>query len=421
MEAQGYGVKAEVICVGDELLSGLSDNTNATWLCGQMVGFGGVVVAVTTVGDQLEAIESALLQAGSRADFVVITGGLGPTSDDRTKDAALSYFGGTLVPVEEEIERIRLMFAERGLPLTDRNVAQGWVPDTAVVLSNHVGTAPGMEFRKGGTTYVFLPGVPAEMKHIFTRFQERWFGQPDLDTLPYVSSDITTVGIGESFVADTLSGWEKALPKELGVGYYPAAGMVRVRLSCRHQHPATAMARLQHHLVQAAAHFPQDAFLTFGKSWDQYFFEEMQSRGLSLATAESCTGGYLAHRVTTVPGSSAIFRGSIVAYHNIIKTEMLGVDPDILEAHGAVSRETVVQMAEAVCGTMGAEVGVAISGIAGPEGGTPEKPVGTVWVAVAFNGTTTAEKHLMGSHRLRNIEKSAIVAMRLILKMISNG
>jgi len=417
MEQQNKELLAEVISVGDELLNGLSVNTNATWLCGRISEAGGRVVAVTTVGDTLDDIVMALSHALTRAGLVFVTGGLGPTSDDRTKDATIRFFGGSLVPVEEEIERIRLMFAERGLPLTDLNIAQGWVPDTAAVLTNPVGTAPGMEFRKEDTTFVFLPGVPAEMKQIFSDCIHRWFGEQGTG-ITLVGSDITTVGIGESFVAATLSEWERELPGWLNTGYYPSAGMVRVRLSCTHHDPENALSVIKTHLQKAAAHFPGHAFLSYGKSWDDFFFHEILSRGLTIATAESCTGGYLAHRLTSVPGSSSIFRGSIVAYHNNIKTEFLGVEPDTLDHHGAVSRETVTTMAGEVRERMSSDIGVAISGIAGPDGGTPEKPVGTVWIAVAYRNEVTAEIHLLGSHRLRNIEKSAQLAMMMVLKRL---
>jgi nicotinamide-nucleotide amidase len=418
MTQQRSEIVVEVISIGDELLNGLSGNTNATWLCGRISEAGGRVVAVTTVGDTLSDIVTALSHAAGRAGLVIITGGLGPTSDDRTKDATLHFFGGRLVPVQEEIERIRLMFARRGLPLTELNIAQGWVPDTAVVLSNPVGTAPGMEFCKGNTTYLFLPGVPAEMKQIVSDNMHRWFGEQGTGST-LVGSDITTVGIGESFVAATLAGWEKELPEWLSLGYYPSSGMVRVRLSCTHNTPDKALTEIKEILQKAASHFPGKAFLTYGKSWDDYFFHEIKSRGLTIAAAESCTGGYLAHRITAVPGSSAIFRGSIVAYHNDIKTAILNVDTETLHHHGAVSHEAVARMAVEVRERLQSDIGVAISGIAGPDGGTPEKPVGTVWIALACRSGVTAEKFLLGSHRLRNIEMSAQLAMMMVLNHLA--
>jgi nicotinamide-nucleotide amidase len=409
----------EILNIGDELLNGTSANTNATWLCGRCMQEGGNVVAVTMVGDSLEEIFRALKRASRRSDLVIITGGLGPTSDDRTKDAALEWFGGTMAPVTSEIERIRQLFAERGYPLTERNIQQGWIPDTAFNLGNPVGTAPGMEFRKDDTTFVFLPGVPAEMKAIFDQHFPRWFGHKENDSR-FVFSEMITVGIGESFVADTLSDWQANLPEELSLAFLPSAGLVKIRLSCFSKDIEAARLKINKLLSEAASLFPDDAFMTEGASWDAYFFREILSTGRTISTAESCTGGYLAHRITSVPGSSAMFRGSIVAYHNDIKEGFLDVPVEILSAHGAVSSEVVTIMAENIRRKFKTDIGVAISGIAGPDGGSVEKPVGTVWIAVADGQDVHKKMFLMGSDRIRNIEKSAVMAMKMVLNLLTS-
>ncbi|MFO7722171.1 MAG: CinA family nicotinamide mononucleotide deamidase-related protein [Bacteroidales bacterium] len=412
-------IRVEILNIGDELLNGTSVNTNATWLCGRCVQEGSNVLAVTMVGDSLEEILRALKRAASRSDLVVITGGLGPTSDDRTKDAALAFFGGQMVPVASEIERIRQLFAERGYPLTERNIQQGWIPDTTFNLGNPVGTAPGMEFIKDDTTFVFLPGVPAEMKAIFDQNFPRWFGREEI-SIRFIFSEMITVGIGESFVADTLSEWQNNLPGDLSLAFLPSAGLVKIRLSCFTDDTEATRLRINTLLSQAAERFPGDAFMTGGASWDEYFHRELLSTGKTIATAESCTGGYLAHRITSVPGSSAYYKGSIVAYHNDIKEAYLGVPGEMLEAHGAVSREVVTLMAQQIRIKLNTGIGVAISGVAGPDGGTQEKPVGTAWIAVADGAQSITKMFLMGSDRIRNIEKSTVMAMKMVLNLITS-
>lgn len=410
-------VRLEVINIGDELLNGTAVNTNATWICAQGASGGAVVVAVTMIGDQPEAIREALDRAGGRANLVLVTGGLGPTMDDRTKEVALEYFGGKLVPVHDEIARIRKLFADRGLPLTERNEQQGWVPDTCTVLSNPVGTAPGMEFQCGEVTFVFLPGVPAEMKRIISDHAERWFTETSHDH-GFVYGEMMVIGIGESFVADTLQLWERELPDHLTLAYLPSGGLVRIRLSCRRSHTTlNPLSQIAQYLESATRLFPGKAFLTMGASLEQYLVERLESNGQTIATAESCTGGYLSHRITSVPGSSAVYIGSVIAYHNHIKEKMLQVPKEVLEMHGAVSKEVVTFMAASVRGLFNTTFGVAISGIAGPEGGSVEKPVGTVWIAVATEQNVIAEKFLMGTDRIRNIEKSTTASLALVLGM----
>lgn len=412
-------MKTEIINIGDELLNGTSVNTNSTWLCSRVVENGGQVVASTMIGDDESQIVNSLALASTRADFVVVTGGLGPTSDDRTKDATLKYFGGNLIPDNAEIGRIRTLFAERGLPLTERNILQGWVPDNAIVFSNPVGTAPGMEFERDGVRFLFLPGVPAEMKRIFDDNIGHWFSAEMTDG-QFISDEIMIIGVSESFVADKLQLWQEKLPAELSVAYLPSAGLVKVRLSVYHHDKVRTMSTIQESLLKAAELFPGEAFYTGGRNWENYFFQNLLAGKKTIATAESCTGGYLSHLITTIPGSSEIFRGGIVAYHNNIKTEWLGVDESTINAYGAVSNEVTTAMAASVREKFNADIGVAVSGIAGPGGGTDEKPVGTVWIAVSHGKEVIAQKFLMGSDRIRNIEKSAVMAMKMVLNSINS-
>ncbi len=410
----------EILNIGDELLNGTSVNSNATWLAGRVVALGGKVVAVTMVGDDPEDMLAALKIAGSRAGLVIVTGGLGPTVDDRTREVTIRFFGGKLIPNLSEIERIRKLFAERGLPLTERNIDQGWVPDKAVALTNPVGTAPGMEFTHDGATWLFLPGVPAEMKTIFDGNIQRWF-KPENTEGVFVSSEMVVVGVPESFVADCLCPWQEKLPENWSLAFLPSAGLVKIRLSCMHNDRVDALHQIHHALAMAMLLFPYDAFFTAGEDWNRYFSNLLKDHRITLSTAESCTGGYLSHRITTVPGSSDIFTGGVIAYHNRIKSSWLNVPDHILEKHGAVSEETVSIMAAEVRKKFGTTVGVAISGIAGPDGGTPEKPVGMVWIAVADEEQVVANMFLMGNDRMRNIEKSAVMAMKMVLNLLEKS
>jgi nicotinamide-nucleotide amidase len=413
-------MRCEILNIGDELLNGTSVNTNATWLCGRFSHLGARIVAVTMVGDSLEDILKAFGTAAERAEFIVVTGGLGPTSDDRTREATLRYFGGKLVPVESEIERIRLLFAERGLPLTERNIEQGYVPDTCIPITNPVGTAPGMEFRVDGRIWLFLPGVPAEMKTIVDGNILRWFNDSGSNKT-FVADEIMVIGVGESFVADRISHWQEQLSSGLSLAYLPSAGLVRIRLSCFSAQPACDRDIIRTELEKVMKVFPKEAFYTAMAEWNEYFFQMLNQENKTIAVAESCTGGYLAHRITSVPGSSAIFLGGIIAYHNKVKSGQLGVPESMLEQHGAVSGEVVEAMASGIRKKLGSDLGVGISGIAGPDGGTPDKPVGTVWIAVADAKGVTKKMFLMGTDRIRNIEKSAVMAMKMALNLLATS
>lgn len=411
-------MKTEIINIGDELLNGTSVNTNSTWLCSRVVENGGSVLASTMIGDDETQIINALELASSRADLVIVTGGLGPTSDDRTKDATLKFFGGSLIPDDSEIERIRKMFAERGLPLTERNIMQGWVPDNALIFTNPVGTAPGMEFARNGVRYLFLPGVPVEMKRIFDENIYHWFNA-EMPDGQFVYDEIMIIGVSESFVADKLQLWQEKLPSELSVAFLPSAGLVKIRLSIHHHDKTRTQAILEEQLKSAMKFFPGESFYTGGKTWENYFNAQMHKSMKTIATAESCTGGYLSHLITTISGSSNIFRGSIVAYHNSVKTEWLDVEESTIKKYGAVSEEVTKAMAVSIRDRFKVDIGVAVSGIAGPGGGTDEKPAGTVWIAIANSSEIKAEKFLMGSDRISNIEKSAVMAMKMVLNSIT--
>ncbi len=410
----------EIINIGDELINGTSVNTNATWLCARAVEYSARVVSVTVIGDSPAQIIESLDIASQRAAVVIITGGLGPTSDDYTKVVTLKYFGGNLIPNHDEIERIRRLFEERGILLSERNISQGWVPDNATVYSNPVGTAPGMGFKKNGTLFVFLPGVPSEMKRIFDNNADEWFRKENRSR-KFVYDEMMIIGIGESFVADRLSEWQKMLPDDFSLAFLPSAGLVKIRLSTYDVDTNILRDNIKKELIKAASLFPGNAFHTSGLSYENFFFNELQKKKLTVSVAESCTGGFLSHCITSVPGSSEIFRGGIVAYHNDIKTGWLDVPAGILESYGAVSAECVKAMSENILLKFNTDLAISVSGIAGPDGGTPGKPVGTVWIAVSDGTNTITKMFLMGSDRIRNIEKSAVMAMKMALNLISTS
>lgn len=406
-------INAEILTIGDEILYGQINDTNSTWIALQLSERGIRVIRKTTVGDEENAMMKAFEEAEARADIVIITGGLGPTKDDLTKPLLAKYFNMKLRLHEEALQEITTLFEKRGFQMTDTNRQQAWLPDGCVKLTNRMGTAPGMWFDKGNTTFVSLPGVPYEMKVLVTeqvipRLRAKY-------TLPVIYHKmIRTIGIGESWLSDKIEWWETSLPAHIRLAYLPSPGQVKLRLTGAGPDLPTIKSEVQEQVNRV---LPEIQKYVFG-----YDDEEIESavgkllleRNMTVGTAESCTGGYLAHKLTSVPGSSAYFMGSIVSYANRIKVDELGVKQQTLDTEGAVSEATVVQMAEGVRRRLKTDIGLATSGIAGPDGGTAEKPVGTVWIACAMEGKTVAKKLQLTTDRQINIHASAIHTMNLL-------
>ncbi|HVV55260.1 MAG TPA: competence/damage-inducible protein A [Mucilaginibacter sp.] len=409
-------MQAEIITIGDEILIGQIVDTNSAWMAQQLNAIGIRVKQITSVSDDRHHILSALKEAHERAGLILITGGLGPTKDDITKVTLAEYFGVKLIEnkaalanVEAIFRRLRGQFAE----LLDVNRRQALVPENCEVLLNKNGTAPGMWFDYDETIYVSMPGVPHEMMYmmqdsVIPKLRQS-FKLPAI-----VHHTILTVGEGESYLAEKIADIENSLPPYIKLAYLPKLGQVRLRLS--------AYGENEEFLRQKVDEFADQIVKRVGKAvvtqedvpLEKAILDFMAERDLTLSTAESCTGGYISHLITQHPGSSKVFFGGAVSYSYELKESVLGVKNETLWQHGAVSEETVTEMVQGALLNFQSDYAVAVTGIAGPDGGTPEKPVGTVWIAVANKEKTVAKKFLFGNKRIQNIERTAIAALNML-------
>lgn len=411
-------VNASIITIGDELLIGQTIDTNSAFIAQQLNKIGIWVRRRVAIADDKPAILKTLAEEAGYSTIIIITGGLGPTADDITKPALCEYFGARLVVNDEALKNVTDIFLKLGRTLTDRNKAQAEVPDNCFMLPNRCGTAPGMWFEKAGVIYVSLPGVPHEMKDLMTTTVVPKLLQ-QLSLPAVVHKTLLTAGQGESTIADRLMAFEAGLPAHIKLAYLPSYGMVRLRLTGKHENKETvdkeiteAFAALKK-LVAEWMVVDDDVLL------QQAVSSLLKENGKTLATAESCTGGYLAHLITSLPGSSQIFNGSVVAYSNEVKQNILKVPLQILQTVGAVSEETVVQMALGACEQLNTDYALATSGIMGPGGGTPEKPVGTIWIGVASKeGKTKAQRLHLRFDRGRNIELTATAALNMLRRFV---
>ena len=403
---------AEIITIGDELLIGQVVDTNSAWIAEQLNLIGIRVHQITSISDNQEHILQTLEEASARAQLILITGGLGPTKDDITKQTLCKYFDTSLIFSHEAYKNIENLFYHRGVKVTEVNRQQAMVPANCKVLPNVNGTAPCMWFEKDNRIYVSMPGVPFEMKAIMEQ-----------EVLPLllhkhkqviIHRTILTEGVGESMLASIIEPWEDALPDFIKLAYLPQPGMVRLRL--------TAYGKAREVLQNAINRAENELFPLAGKyifGFDDDTLESvvgklLRQKGKTLSTAESCTGGNIAQLITSIAGSSDYFKGSVVAYSNEIKEKLLGVPHQTLLDYGAVSEQTVIAMAEGIRERFDTDYSIAVSGIAGPGGGTDEKPVGTTWIAVATPAGSTARKFLLGDHRGRNIRKASVSALNML-------
>jgi nicotinamide-nucleotide amidase len=408
---------ASIITIGDELLIGQVVDTNSAWM-GQELNRNGIWVAHRiAVGDNRDDIWQALDTEFSRSKLILVTGGLGPTADDITKPVLCDYFGGKLVVNENALDNVMKIFTRLQRPLIARNLQQAEVPDTCTVIPNRRGTAPGMWFEKEGRIFVSMPGVPHEMKGIMT--DEVIPRIRTLFQLPFIAHrTLLTAGIGESFLAEHIKTFEDALPSSIRLAYLPNYGMVRLRLTIRGEDPVEATAALQSRFEDLKSLVAEWMVTDEDIPIQEAVGRLLKQRGQTLSTAESCTGGYIAHLITSIPGSSHYFKGSIVSYANEVKTSLLHVDPGTLAAEGAVSQPTVEAMARGALGQLDTDYVIATSGIMGPDGGSPEKPVGTVWIAVGNRRNILAQKFSFRFDRARNIELTATNALNQLRKFI---
>jgi len=410
-------MNAEIITIGDEILIGQIVDTNSAWMATELNAIGIKIVQITSISDDPEHLTEALDNARKRVDLVLMTGGLGPTNDDRTKDVLTRYFNSKLVSHAPTLEHIESMFKARGLKKIQLNADQALVPECCTVLSNQVGTAPGMWFNEGNVIFISMPGVPFEMKQLMTDEI-----LPRLTAInkkgKIVHQTIQTIGIPESFLAQKLEKWEEALPEHIHLAYLPSPGLIRLRLSAFGDDEGLLSTEVNNQVEKLNKIIP-DAIFGYGEvSISQVVGELLKSNNSMVAVAESCTGGMISHEITSVPGSSEWFKGAVIAYSNEIKEELLGVSSQTLEEHGAVSEQVVCQMAQGVRKIMNTEYGIATSGVAGPSGGSKEKPVGMVWIAVAGPVDTTVSVYNFANNRERNIIRASLTTLNMLRLML---
>lgn len=406
-------VTAEILTIGDEILFGQIVDTNSQWMGAKLSDAGIKVVHKTTVGDVEDDIMTAFAEAEKRADIVLITGGLGPTSDDLTKPCLARYFDCEMRIHEEALAEVTEFFVSRGRELTEVNRLQASLPVCCEKITNRMGTAPGMWFHRNGKVFVSMPGVPHEMKIMMKEIIIPKL-RTTFQTPAILHTVIRTVGIGESFLAEKIERWEKGLPSHIKLAYLPGYGEVKLRLTTSGV-DEDALKRELEFQVEKIRPLAGDYIYTIGtEPLEVVVGQTLRARRLTIAVAESCTGGYVAHLITSVPGSSDYFVGGVVAYSNDVKKKNLGVSADTLENHGAVSESTVKEMAACVRKKFNTDIGVATSGVAGPTGGTPEKPVGTVWIAYADQQQTIARKLQLSKDRMINIKLTAVHVLNMI-------
>jgi nicotinamide-nucleotide amidase len=406
-------VKAEILTIGDEILYGQIVDTNSRWMGERLAEEGIRVIWKTTVGDRETDILQAFEHAQKRAEIVLITGGLGPTSDDLTKPCLAKFFDSPMAVHEEALQEVTAFFRNRGRELTELNRQQANLPVKCRKVTNRTGTAPGMWFEDQKVIFVSMPGVPHEMKVMMDE-QVIPMLKNSLELPVIHHSIIRTAGIGESFLADKIKDWENALPPNLSLAYLPNLGQVKLRLTANGSDRNALKSETDQWVKKLSEIIPEYIYSFENESLEVVVGRMLKERNLTLSVAESCTGGYLSHLITTVPGSSDYFLGSMIPYAYEIKKSQLGVRPETLEKYGAVSEQTIVEMAATVRARFNTDIGVATSGIAGPGGATPEKPVGTVWIAYSDKGKTVAKKLQLSTERLLNIQLASVAVLNLI-------
>ena len=403
-------MNAYLINIGDELLIGQVVNTNASWMASELEKNNIHVARIVTIADDFNDITKTLSDALVHAEVVIMTGGLGPTKDDITKTALCDYFDMQLVMHEPSLANVTDFFTKRGLQISAINQMQGLVPDGCEPLLNKVGTAPGMWFERDGKIVVSLPGVPFEMQwlmseYVLPKLQQR------LGTEAILHKTVLTCGIGESFLADTIEAWELALPTNFRLAYLPEAGKVRLRLSAHGDDKLLLQQQMDEQLAKLIPLIDTYIYGYDDETFASVIGKLLIERGATLATAESCTGGQLGHRITEVAGASAYYLGGVVAYSNDIKEQLLGVHTDTLTQYGAVSAQTAEEMAIGCRRLFQTNYAIATTGISGPTGGTEEKPLGTVWIAIASEKGVVAKKYVFRTTRVQHQERTVNQAL----------
>ena len=410
-------MKAELIIIGDEILNGTTLDTNSQFLARELEGLNIEVIRRSTVKDRVEAIKLALSEAEARADIIITTGGLGPTKDDITKKTLASYLGEKLVMNEDVLSHVVAYFKKRGREMLAVNELQALVPESATILHNAVGTAPGTWVEQRGKVFISMPGVPYEMRYItengiIPKLKERY------DGLHIIHRYQHTVGVGESSIARQISIVEDDLPAHIRLAYLPSPGIVKLRLTGHGRNVDQLEAEINGFQNRIQEILGPIIFGTAEDTLSSTIGDLLKERSLSVGTAESCTSGYLGQLITQTPGSSEYYMGSIVSYSYGLKERLLGVSKETLEHFGAVSHETIAEMASGGLKNLGTDYIIATSGIAGPGGGMKNKPVGTVWVAVGNSDKVISKKFLFTNDRTRNIHLTGVMALDMLRRMI---
>ena len=410
-------VRAEIITIGDEILYGQILDTNTQWISLELDKLGIKTIRKSSVGDQASEITQILNEAAERADLVFITGGLGPTKDDLTKKVLADYFDCGLAMHPEALQDVTDFFAKRGRELSDINRDQALLPTKAQFVPNKQGTAPCMWFEEKGVVWVSMPGVPFEMKAIM-----------ETEVLPRVTKHfktpvifhkvIKTVGIGESYLSDLIQDWELALPEHIKLAYLPSLGIVKLRLTAFGEDLPRLSVDVETVLAQVMPLISSYVFGYEKEELAEVVGALLRKEKASLGLAESCTGGHLAHQFTQISGSSDYFKGCIVSYANEVKMDQLGVSSSILSEFGAVSEACITAMAEGARKVLGSTYSLATSGIAGPNGGSTEKPVGTIWIALAHPGGVITRKLQLAGTRIQNIHMTSLAAINLLRRFL---
>ena len=413
-------MKAEIITIGDELLIGQTIDTNSAWIGAELSLLGFDVQRKVSIHDRREDILQALTDTQGKSDVVIITGGLGPTSDDITKTTLCEYFNTRLIPDAMVLSMVEQMMSRRGIPMNENNRRQADVPESCRILSNAAGTAPGMWFEKDGTNFISMPGVPSEMKyimnqHVIPELKIRYSSQV------IIHRNIMTYGAPEAVLAGLLEGFESSLPGPVRLAYLPSLGIIKLRLTGTGSNRDEVVNAVEEQVKNLYKTIPELIYGENEETMEMAVGRILRQKKLTLCTAESCTGGNIARMITSVPGSSDYYKGSVVAYDNRVKTTLLGVGSHIIEEEGAVSGPVVRAMAEGARKLLNTDYAVAISGIAGPAGGSPGKPVGTVWIAVSSSLATVAEKFVYGTDRNINIMRFSVAALNMLRQQIIKG
>ena len=409
-------MKAEIITIGDEILIGQIVDTNSAWMANILFDHGIEVAQITSITDEKNHIVNALEDAQTRADLILITGGLGPTKDDITKATLCAYFDDQLEFRQDVFNQVKSLFDSYGVEMPEVNRHQAEVPSKCITLMNKKGTAPGMWFRHNEKVIVSMPGVPYEMKYLMEH-EVLPRVKTEFDTPELVYKTVLTQGIGESSLMEILGGWENTvLDDDLKLAWLPAAGKVRLRVSGKGTSRIAIETKIATYIKQLPTLIPAHYVGYETDALEVEIGNLLKKKEWTVSTAESCTGGNIAHLLTSIAGSSAYFEGSVVSYSNKVKETILGVSWESIKRHGAVSKQVVEEMVSGVRHKLGTDCAIATSGIAGPDGGTDDKPVGTVWIAVATPKGVVSERFQVGTDREKNILRSSQTALHLLQK-----